>query len=185
MCHPWGVPWDAYITRVHPWPDKIKERSDVTVTRNRIGLLYILLLWLTHDHDHDHALGMITAWSWSWMWVIMHDHAWSCNFVQFSPSYASLRIRCISFSRLLLISHNRSTTIVNMIKEVVDINCRYHLKSAVQLAVETLRDHDKLLPRLQIWQGKEGWLGASTAENRRDHGQVPYLVWIDRSIHGS
>ena len=39
MCHPWGIPQDAYITRVYPWLDKIKERSDMTATRNtHLGL---------------------------------------------------------------------------------------------------------------------------------------------------
>ena len=43
-----------------------------------------------------------------------------------------------------------------------------HLKSAVQLAAETLRDHDKLLARSRIRRGKEGRLGASAAEAEDD-----------------
>lgn len=43
-----------------------------------------------------------------------------------------------------------------------------HLKSAVQLAEETLRDHDKLLARSRIRRGKGIRLGASTAEAEND-----------------
>ena len=43
-----------------------------------------------------------------------------------------------------------------------------HLKSAVQLAEETLRDHDKLLVRSRIRRGKESRLGASTSEAEED-----------------
>jgi protein AATF/BFR2 len=39
-----------------------------------------------------------------------------------------------------------------------------HVKSAVQLAEETLRDHDKLLSRSRIRRGKERRLGADESE---------------------
>ena len=47
-----------------------------------------------------------------------------------------------------------------------------HLKSAVQLAEETLRDRDKLLARSRIRRGKESRLGGSTAETEEEDPDV-------------
>ncbi len=43
-----------------------------------------------------------------------------------------------------------------------------NVKSAVQLAEETLRDHDKLLSRSRIRRGKERRLGASEGEEAQE-----------------
>ena len=134
------------------------DRISITPTNNYYKMPARTSPGWIHVHYHDTIIIFIRS---VHLWIVQTLNKWS------------MKIHAVTLSVLLPSNRNSFS------------KSQQHLKSAVQLVAETLRDHDELLPQSRIRWGKEGRLGASAAENRRDHGRVPYLVWIDRSIHGS